>query len=68
MTPMQAIQSATSTAARLLEQQANVGAVAQGRFADIIAVGGDPLADITEMLRVGFVMKGGVVYKTPAAR
>jgi len=68
MTPMQAIQSATTTAARLLEQQANVGAIAQGRYADIIAVSGDPLADITEMQRVGFVMKGGVVYKAPATR
>jgi len=65
MTPMQAIQSATSTAARLLDQQSNLGAVAQGRFADIIAVSGDPLADITELQRVAFVMKAGVIYKGP---
>ena len=66
MTPMQAIQSATGVAARLLEQQSNLGAVAQGRLADIIAVSGDPLADITELQRVAFVMKGGIVYKGPA--
>jgi imidazolonepropionase-like amidohydrolase len=65
MTPMQAIQSATSTAARLLDQQANIGVVGQGRLADIIAVNGDPLADITELQRVAFVMKGGVVHKAP---
>jgi len=63
MTPMQAIQSATSVAARLLDQEANVGAVAPGRWADLIAVQGDPLADITELQRVRFVMKGGVTFK-----
>jgi imidazolonepropionase-like amidohydrolase len=63
MSPMQAIQAATTTAARLLDQQANLGAVSQGHFADLIAVGGDPLSDITELQRVAFVMKGGVVYK-----
>ncbi|MEO8636362.1 MAG: amidohydrolase family protein [Gemmatimonadales bacterium] len=63
MTPMQAIQSATSVAARLLDKADQVGAIAPGRFADIIATTGDPLADITELERVGFVMKGGVVYK-----
>ena len=40
-----------------------VGAVEKGRYADIVAVSGDPLADITEMERVKFVMKGGVVYR-----
>jgi len=63
MTPMQAIKSATSVAARLLEQQQNLGMVVEGRFADLIAVAGDPLGDITELQRVRFVMKGGVVYK-----
>lgn len=63
MTPMQAIRSATTVAARLLDQSANLGAVAQGRWADIIAVAGDPLADIGELERVRFVMKGGVVYR-----
>ena len=61
MTPMQAIQSATSVAAALLDQQENFGSIAPGRFADIIAVDGDPLSDITELERVKFVMKGGEV-------
>ena len=61
MTPMQAIQSATSVAAALLDQQDNLGAIEAGKFADIIAVDGDPLSDITELERVKFVMKGGVV-------
>jgi imidazolonepropionase-like amidohydrolase len=65
MTPMQAIRSATTVAARLLDQEQNLGAVAEGRFADLIAVAGDPLADITELQRVVWVMKGGVVYKGP---
>lgn len=64
MTPMQAIKSATSVAARLLDQEKDLGAVAPGRYADLIAVAGDPLADITELQRVRFVMKGGVVYQT----
>jgi imidazolonepropionase-like amidohydrolase len=63
MTPAQAIASATSVAAALLDQQAELGAVAPGHFADIVAVAGDPLADIAELTRVLFVMKGGVVYK-----
>ena len=63
MTPMQAIQSATSVAAALLGQEANFGSVEAGRFADIVAVKGDPLADISELERVSFVMKRGVVYK-----
>ena len=61
MTPMQAIQSATSVAAALLDQQDNFGSIAPGRYADIIAVDGDPLRDITELERVKFVMKGGEV-------
>ncbi len=63
MTPMQAIRSATSIAAALLDQQANLGTVSAGRFADLIAVAGDPLADIGELQHVTFVMKGGKVYK-----
>jgi len=50
--------------ARLLEQQENLGSVEPGRYADLIAVRGDPLQDISELERVFFVMKGGVVYKT----
>lgn len=63
MTPMQAIRSATSVAARLLDQSRNLGAVAAGRYADLIAVGGDPLADISELERVRFVMKGGATVR-----
>jgi imidazolonepropionase-like amidohydrolase len=63
MTPMQAIRSATTVAAELLGQQANMGSVAAGRFADLIAVAGDPLRDIRELERVQWVMKGGVIYK-----
>ena len=62
MTPMQAIQSGTSVAATLLGQEQNIGALAPGLYADIIAVAGDPTRDITELQRVKFVMKGGVVY------
>lgn len=61
MTPMQAIQSATARAAELLGASADVGTVQAGRFADLIAVSGDPLTDITELQRVVWVMKGGVV-------
>jgi imidazolonepropionase-like amidohydrolase len=63
MPPMDAILTATRNAADLLGWGDRVGAVAPGRFADIIAVEGDPLRDITELERVRFVMKGGVVYK-----
>src|SRR6266540_3996220 len=62
MTPMQAIQSGTSVAAALLGQEQNLGAVAPGLYADLVAVAGDPLRDITELQRVKFVMKGGAVY------
>lgn len=61
MTPMQAIQSATSVAAALLDQGENLGTIGAGKYADIIAVDGDPLSDITELERVKFVMKGGEV-------
>ncbi len=62
MTPMQAIQSGTSVAAALLGQEQNIGAVAPGLYADLVAVAGDPLRDITELQQVKFVMKGGMVY------
>lgn len=64
MTPMQAIKSATSVAARLLDEEDSLGAVAPGRYADLVAVAGDPLSDIEEMQRVRFVMKGGTVYRS----
>lgn len=60
---MQAIQSATVTAARLLRWEGQVGVVAPGAFADLIAVRDDPLGDITALTRVEFVMKGGAVWK-----
>jgi len=63
LTPMQAIQTATVNAADLLGWADRVGSVQPGRFADIVAVDGDPLKDIHELERVRFVMKGGVVYK-----
>jgi len=63
MTALQAVQAATVNAADLLDWSDRVGAVAPGLYADLIAVSGDPLQDITELERVGFVMKGGVVYK-----
>lgn len=67
MTPMQAIQSATTSAADLLGWSDRVGSIQPGRYADIVAVDGDPLRDITELERVKFVMKGGVVYKGDGA-
>jgi len=63
MTPMQAIQAATTTAADLLGWKDKVGQLAPGFYADLIAVKGDPLADITTLQHVDFVMKGGEVCK-----
>ncbi len=65
MSPAQALQTATSNAAESLNYDlgTQVGYVEKGRFADIVAVSGDPLTDITEMERVKFVMKGGVVFR-----
>ncbi len=63
MSPMAAIKSATSVAARLLDQSENFGTIEAGKLADIVAVKGNPLADISELTRVSFVMKGGVLYK-----
>ena len=65
MTPMEAIRSATVVAAEHLGQFDNFGSLAPGKHADIIAVDGDPLSDVTELEDVDFVMKEGVVYKTP---
>jgi len=61
--PMAAIVSATSLNAEILGWTDRVGSVERGKFADVIAVAGDPLRDITELERVRFVMKGGVVYR-----
>ena len=63
MTPMQAIQAATVHAAELIGWPDDVGAIAPGRYADIIAVDGNPLDDVTVLENVHFVMKGGKIYK-----
>ena len=63
MTPMQAIQSATSEAARALGREGDVGAIAVGRYGDIVAVDGDPLADIRQLEDVDVVIKGGTIVK-----
>jgi len=63
MTPMQAIRSGTSVAADLLGWSDKLGTVEPGKWADLVAVSGDPLKDITELERVKFVMKGGAIYK-----
>jgi imidazolonepropionase-like amidohydrolase len=64
MTPMQAIQSATSRAAELLGKRAELGVVAPGAYADLIAVASDPLEDVNVLKNVGFVMKDGVVFRS----
>ena len=61
--PMDAIVSATSLAAKSLNLDGTIGTIAPGKDADIIAVDGDPTADITAVTRVVFVMKGGTLYK-----
>jgi imidazolonepropionase-like amidohydrolase len=63
MTPAQAIQAATRTNAEALGWQDRVGSLDKGKFADLIAVTNDPLADIAELQRVKFVMKGGAIVK-----
>ncbi|HUR59184.1 MAG TPA: amidohydrolase family protein [Opitutaceae bacterium] len=63
MTPMQAIQAATTSAAELIGWKEKAGQLAPGFYADLIAVNADPLADISALENVGFVMKGGAVVK-----
>lgn len=67
LTPLEAIRAATTTAAELLGWRDSVGSIEAGRYADLIAVAGDPLGDITELDRVVFVMKGGQVIKNQVA-
>jgi imidazolonepropionase-like amidohydrolase len=66
LTPMESIIAGTSNGAKLLGWDAHVGSLTAGKWADIVAVPGDPLKDITNMEKALFVMKGGAVYKTPA--
>ena len=63
MTPMQAIRAATMNGAEALGMTADVGAIAVGRYADIIAVDGDPLTDVRQLEGVDAVVKGGVLVK-----
>jgi imidazolonepropionase-like amidohydrolase len=65
--PMDAIVSATRIAAEIIGWSDRVGTIEPNKFADLIAVGGDPLRDITELERVTWVIKGGTVYKSPAS-
>jgi imidazolonepropionase-like amidohydrolase len=67
MTPMQAIQAATSNAADLLGHSDVIGSIKAGKYADIVAVSGDPLKDISVLERVEFIMKDGKVYKSNSA-
>ncbi len=66
MTPLQAIRAGTATAAELLGWSDKLGTIEAGKWADIVAVSGDPLKDIKELENVKFVMKGGTVYKNEA--
>lgn len=74
MTPLEAIQAATRNAAQALAREADVGAIAVGRYADIVAVDGDPLADVRQLESIDVVIKGGEVVADrrgaaqPAAR
>jgi imidazolonepropionase-like amidohydrolase len=67
MTPMEAIQSATSVAARYMGWEDRIGAIAPGRYGDLIAVRCDPLADISCLEHVDVVVKGGLVFRQPGA-
>ena len=66
MRPVDALVAATVTSAELVQSEDSLGRLAPGYLADVIAVPGDPTEDITVTEHVNFVMKGGVVYKTPA--
>jgi imidazolonepropionase-like amidohydrolase len=65
MKPIDAIRAATVRGAELLRMQKQIGTIEPGKFADVIAVEGNPLEDIRAMGRVVFVMKAGQVYKSP---
>jgi len=67
MTPLQALQSATTQSAKLLGMDADVGRIQPGKYADIVAVEADPTKDISALRTIDFVMKGGVVYRNDRA-
>ena len=67
MTPLQALQSATTQSAKLLGMEADVGRIQPGKLADIVAVEADPTKDISALRTIDFVMKGGVVYRDDSA-
>jgi len=67
MSPARAIQSGTTINAEVLGWQDQIGSIDKGKYADLVAVSGDPLADITELQRVKFVMKGGKVIRNELA-
>jgi imidazolonepropionase-like amidohydrolase len=68
MTPLQAIQTATINASDLLGRSSTIGTLESGKYADLIAVDGDPLQDVSTLERVKFVMKGGEVMKNTYAK
>ena len=63
LSPLQSIQTATVHASKLLGMDDSLGAIEAGKYADLIAVDGDPTKDVTELERVKWVMKGGIVVK-----
>ena len=68
MAPMDAIQSATSRAAEMLDMKGEIGVIAAGAYAEVIAVSGDPLKDMGELEHVRFVMHDGSVFKNEIAK
>lgn len=64
MSPMDAIKSATSRPAEMLEMEGKIGTIAPGAYADMVAVNGDPLSDVKILENVQFVMKDGKVFKS----
>ena len=68
MTPMQAIQSATSRAAEMLDMKGEIGLLVPGAYADVIGVNGDPLQNVKILEQVQFVMHDGAVFKNDAPK
>jgi imidazolonepropionase-like amidohydrolase len=68
MSPIEAIRSATTVAADLMGTAGRAGVVEPGSWADLVAVAGDPLKDVSVLSRIDFVMKGGEIIRMPAPR